>query len=174
MGDEEILTRYRGWLLKTAQTLAPTHRCDWVDLAQEGWIAMWRALRTYDPSLGAEATYLTTAARLRMTDCLRRNLWTGTPGRRGHVREAPPTPVDPDWDWVDATVSRDTVLAELEQAYHRGEIARALDELPADARERIRHHVLNDAGYRSWRYHVLPEEVRAHLADRLGHLRSLV
>ncbi len=130
-----LLANYRGWLLKTAQELAPRRSCDWRDLAQEGWIAMWRALRTYDPALGAEVSYLTTAARMRMVDCLRRNLWTGTPSRRGHVREAPATPVDTAWDWVDAIASEAQVYQDLDEAYHRGQIFVAVNQLtPAQRR----------------------------------------
>lgn len=169
---DQVLARYRGWLLKVAVELAPRRPNDWLDLAQEGWIAMWKALKTYDPDLGAEASYLTTAARLRMVDCLRRNLWTGTPGARGHIRETPAAPVDPDWDWVDAAVGCD-VMNDLEVAYHHGEIAAALDLLKPRDRAWVQKMILDDAGGRSWRTQVVPEAVRAMLAAQLSHLRGM-
>lgn len=169
---DQVLARYRGWLLKVAVELAPRRPNDWLDLAQEGWIAMWKALKTYDPDLGAEASYLTTAARLRMVDCLRRDLWTGTPSARGHIREAPAAPVDPDWDWVDAAVGSD-VMEELENAYHRGEITAALDGLRPRDRAWVQKMILDDAGRYSWRTQVIPEAVRATLAQRLNHLKEM-
>jgi DNA-directed RNA polymerase specialized sigma24 family protein len=170
---DEILARYRGWLLKVSVELAPKRPNDWLDLAQEGWIAMWKALKTFDPGRGAEASYLTTAARLRMVDCLRRDLWTGTPGARGHRRDAPAVPVDPDWDWVDELVSSDAVYAELEAAYHHGEIAAALDALPVRDRAWIYKHIICDSGRYSWRHHPMDAKLREILQARLSHLREM-
>lgn len=132
-----MLGKYRRWLLKTASELAPRRPNDWLDLAQEGWVAMWRALRSFDPARGAEVTYLQTAARMRMVECLRRSLWTGTPGARGHIRETPATPVDPDWDWVDEAVSAAALCQDLDEAYHRGEILAAINRLTPTQRQYV-------------------------------------
>lgn len=137
MTDADIdatLAPYRRWLLKVATVYLPRQPHEWQDLAQEGWIAMWRALASYDPNKGALASWLTTAARLRMLTCVKRSLWLGTPSRRGHVRELPAPPVDTDWEWIQEL---SPVVLELELAYHRGEIAEAIDRLPPRAREAV-------------------------------------
>lgn len=172
MTTDQTLARYRSWLLKVAVELAPRRPNDWLDLAQEGWIAMWKALKTYDPSLGAEASYLTTAARLRMVDCLRRDLWTGTPSRRGHIREVPGVPVDHRWDWVDAALGCD-VIDDLEVAYHHGEVAAALDALEVRDRAFIQKKIMDDAGRYSWRTQSIPEPARTILMGKLSHLKGM-
>jgi len=132
MTDEtDVLASYRLWLLKMATVLLPGRRCDWHDLAQEGHIAMWRALRTYDPSRGALASWLTTAARMRMTDVVRRGVYTGMPHHRGRPRhvDIPTAELEP------AGVS--TLIEGVELAYHRGEILDALGRLSPQQREYV-------------------------------------
>lgn len=92
--DDVDLSTYRAWCLKVASTLAPYRPSDWQDIAQEGLIAMWKSLDKYDPSKGALPSWITRAARMRMSDVIRRETWTGTPMRRGHRREKPALPVD--------------------------------------------------------------------------------
>jgi DNA-directed RNA polymerase specialized sigma24 family protein len=79
-----------------ASVYLPHQRDLWPDLAQEGHIAMWHALDTYDPSLGALPPWLTTAAKMRMREVVYRGNWTGTLGAKGHRREAPAVPVEID------------------------------------------------------------------------------
>ena len=99
---------------------------------------MWKALKTYDSEKGAMPSWLTTAAKLRMTDVLRRDTWTGTPSQRGHVREKPASPVDTQWDWVDELVgSSPDVLDSVLWGYHQGEILRALNSLTKEQREYV-------------------------------------
>jgi RNA polymerase sigma factor (sigma-70 family) len=151
-----------------ATVIAPYQPSDWQDLAQEGLIAMWRALETYDPEKGAEATYLTTAAKLRMRDVVRRQTWTGTPGQRGHTREAPARPVE----IYDVHSYLDPALDAALTAYHRSEIRAALDQLTPKDRAYITTRILADAGRYSWRLASIPAHVRTTLADRLKHLEQ--
>lgn len=137
----EVLPEYRAWLYRTAYDLLPDDSPYVDDLAQEGGIAMWRALGTYDPAKGGLAGWLTTAARQRMRALAwGHDRWIGHEAQRGKQT-------------VESTVSLDAILdpeaggddgvlleaAELlegvELAYHQGEIAAALDTLsPAQRR----------------------------------------
>ena len=47
-----ILREYLGWLRKVAGNLIGFGHPDLQDLVQEGYIAMWRALKTYNPASG--------------------------------------------------------------------------------------------------------------------------
>lgn len=136
--DDSVLEDYRRWLLKMATVIAPYKREVWHDLAQEGWVAMWRALRTYDADKGALPAWLTTAARLRMTDVWRRDTWLGTPMVRGHVREKPATPIDTDDDFVTSLLgSAPDVFDTVEWGYHEGDIWKALNTLSPKQREYV-------------------------------------
>lgn len=169
--QQKVLARYRRWLIAVARELAPTRPHEWQDLAQEGWIAMWRALRTFDSTKGAEATYLTTAARLRMLDVLRRHTWLGTPAARGHVRELPATPVDTSWDWVDAQSQYvENHFEDALWAYHHGEIADALSQLSAKDRAYVEHRIMGDGGRYGWREAVLSQQASQILRAGLEHL----
>lgn len=168
----EILMRYRGWLIKTARLIAPSRPNEWQDLAQEGWVAMWRALKGYDPSRGAEASWLTRAAHSRMVEVHKRQTWTGTPMARGHIREPPAVPVDTDWDWThDAYIEK--AYDDVWTAYHQGQIADALSRLDPSARIVI-EKIMTDSGRYSWRTYLnrLDDPSRDLLIDLLAHLES--
>lgn len=80
------LADYHNWLYKTAAELlrGGYHDPDIDDVVQEGRIAMWRALDTYDDCKGTLAPWLTNAARMRMKDvAIGHGRWTGHTGRRG-------------------------------------------------------------------------------------------
>jgi DNA-directed RNA polymerase specialized sigma24 family protein len=89
-----VLDDYRLWRFKMASVYLPYEPSLWPDLAQEAAIAQWRALDTYDPALGALPSWLTTAAKMRMREVIRRGNWTGTLGAKGHTREPPAIPVE--------------------------------------------------------------------------------
>lgn len=166
--DEEILSRYRRWLLRTASEMLPGRPGEWQDLAQEGWIAMWRALRKSDPEKGPLAPYLTRAARWRMATVARLELWTGTQGaQHGHHRERPAQPLEPHSETIRRVPAPDPHDA-VEMAYHEGEIRRALDELPPGARDAIVRRFWLDEPTQTGRW----ARHRARLAERLGHLRD--
>ena len=163
--DEAVLREYRLWLLKMASVYLWSRPDEWQDLAQEGWIAMWRALRAYDPARGALPSWLTGAARMRMKECASRETWTGSTGARGHVRNRPPVPV-PDEMIVDRIL--EGALDDVEMAYHHGEIMEALCELTEATRIAIYRKFWLDETVPSgsW-FHSKPR-----LRRRLGHLRS--
>lgn len=162
---EDLVRDYRQWLLKQAAMLLPGRQADWQDLAQEGHIAMWKALQTYDPAKGALPSWLTTAARLRMRDCVRRNLWTGTPSARGHVRDRAPTPAEDDFLEERAP---EVVYDGLALAYHHGEIIEVLNSLTPSQRSAIfRRFWLDESVATGYYWQALPK-----LREALEHLRD--
>lgn len=64
MERNQALQQYTGWLHTVARNMTSTHLHD--DLVQEGYIAMWRALGTYNPDKGALDYWLKRAATNRM------------------------------------------------------------------------------------------------------------
>jgi RNA polymerase sigma factor (sigma-70 family) len=136
---------YRSWLLTQAERILGSHgHPDRDDLVQEGYIAMWRALDTYDETRGTLAGWLTYRARMRMLECVRQRQWTGKPGVRDGRHKVEHRYVD---SLEREVPHRHTVhtLADLvagveyldgtELAYHRGEIMAALAALtPAQRR----------------------------------------
>lgn len=173
----DVLENYRNWLHWYVRFTYASLPPDWKDLAQEGWIAMWRALRTFDASKGALPSYLTKAAKMRIADVVRRQTWTGTLGARGHIREKPATPVDTDWDWVDQATTKMSsadAFAEVEYAYHHGEILAALDSLPYNEKRWVVVNILYDGGRYSWRDAArrMKPSTKDHLAERLIHLKE--
>jgi len=88
----ENLEQYRRWIYRLAHDMlwedSAARRILTVDdLAQEGWIAMWRADQNYDPKRGNRPAHLTNAARKRMLDVVssKKPLF-GTEGNRGRWR----------------------------------------------------------------------------------------
>lgn len=65
-----ILADYDAWLRREAAYALPdgARSRDHADLVQEGRIAMWRSLKSFDPDKGALASWITRAARVRMRD----------------------------------------------------------------------------------------------------------
>jgi len=177
---ELILPQFKNWLFFMARELTDDlsiHN----DLAQEGYIAMWKALKTYDPAKGALPSWITMAARLRMKDVLRRDTWTGTIGVRGHVREKPAMAMDtndPDMNidqYLEASENLEWVLIR----YHEGEILRALNELTPEQR----NYVIRRFWYGQTNKDIKavesysPESAwvtsRKRLQDILGHLATV-
>jgi RNA polymerase sigma factor (sigma-70 family) len=134
---EQILPDYRRWLYFTANECAGSRPEIVDDLAQEGYIAMWRALPKYDPKQGHLPSYLTYCARSRMIEVLRRGTWTGKPENRGARSVEEVAHID-EWDGRDdlnVLLGGVDALNGVEIAYHDGEIAAALDTLsPAQRR----------------------------------------
>lgn len=171
--EREILQAYRRWLLHAAYDLMPrARRSEVEDLAAEGWVAMWKALSAYDPSRGALPSWLTTAARRRMIDVLKRDLWFGTVGARGHRRERPAVPVyidpnDETWQLI-----ADAPFDAAAIARHRDEIYAAILTLTPKQRDYVLRRFWLDESPSS-----LPgvnwTETRTHLAELLEHLRGI-
>ena len=141
----ELLRSYRGWLFHTAIELAGLKQGGQLvqDLAQEGYIAMWRALDTYEPGAGSLPHWLTKNARWRMSEVLRRGSVFGKPEARGvHTRPESAGAVESSLEaLVEAGVdwaSDVDIAAMLELAYMRGRVNQALDTLSEDQRKYVR------------------------------------
>ena len=155
---DDILTRFEPWLQKTARSILSPSSPDVDDLVQEGRLALWNALETYNPSRGALPSWLTYKARYRMLNVVQGKPWTGQPprfhGKQGiqepkHMRSLDTGPSDRSYDGsgtvlVEGGESRsarvspprdqraDTEAADL--AYHDDEMKAALSELTQRAR----------------------------------------
>lgn len=171
MTELELLAQYRPWLRTVARNMLSDARSRYIeDLAQEGWIAMWRAHpERYD---APDDFILKQAARRRMNDVLT----TIIRGERGGKRGA--KPLDTETVLVDdfELLALSVDLPAVELAYHHGEVLEALNSLsPAERRyvylrfwlgydwKGINEHF----GYRAdslWR------PARTKLLERLGHL----
>lgn len=117
MADDEVLAEYTHWLYATAGRLLGSFADpDLDDLVQEGYIAMWRALRSYDESQGALPAWLTAKAEWRMR----------TVASRRQPRAE---------DELDESLAGASLLESVDIAYHHGEIADAISGLaPAQRR----------------------------------------
>jgi RNA polymerase sigma factor (sigma-70 family) len=146
--ERELLLRYRPRLRRMAasMTLQFPDRAD--DLAQEAWIALWLATRTYDGRDGVTLDYwLIRNAHDRMRVMIRH--WTAQcrDARRTELAGDPREKIEAysddhtseftgtasDTVWVELT----TDLVGIENAYHYGEIAQAMAELTPRQREYI-------------------------------------
>lgn len=133
--DDGIFLSYKLWLLKMASIYLPRQPNEWEDLAQEGHIAMWRAMDAYDPAKGSLPSWLTQAAKLRMREVASRRTWTGTPMIRGHRREKPATPVNFDEIAYEAIANLAFHMRDgVEMAYHHGEVYQAMSGLSDSVR----------------------------------------
>lgn len=139
------LRNYRSWLHAVAMDMVGLRAGGQLvqDLAQEGYIAMWRALESYDPSRGSLPHWLTKSAKWRMADVLERGSTFGKEAARGvHTRPESigategslDAMTDAGIDWA----SDDDVAAMLELAYMRGTVHRALESLTADQQKYVR------------------------------------
>lgn len=183
---DEILGAFTGWLVHVAREIGFSQ--DWDDLIQEGRIAMWKALDTYDGK-GALPKWLTFCARKRMLDIAQRKKPTfrdPSLTNRGH-REPPRTAVyslerhqDDSLDeegWNLADLDATERLAGVEWAYHQGHILNALERLSPEQRHYVvmrfwggieprgpRPH--GEAARRSWREAPATQE---ELAGKVNH-----
>lgn len=191
--EDRVLNSYRRWLHKVVNLLQDdVGHPDHDDLVQEGYVAMWKALQTYDPARGAISAWLTTAARMRMKDCLRTHCgWTGqSPAYGGGKRPDEGTTVmslmDDDLVLEEMLGAAD-LLESVEVAYHRGEILRAVSSLTPSQRRYVVYRFW--LGWEpSWRGAGIslaealsvkrPDQLwvgaRTRLRSRLGHLQSAV
>jgi RNA polymerase sigma factor (sigma-70 family) len=140
---DRVLASYSRWLHWQANNIQRmVFHQDHDDLVQEGRIAMWKALSTYDESKGALPSWLTVAAKMRMKDCVRRNGWTGLPPRYGHGGKVPDEAVtvmslmDDDLTLTEMLEAAD-LLESVELSYHRGEILQAVANLSVAQRRYV-------------------------------------
>lgn len=162
MDEHALLGTYRPWLRVVAAGMTTPDRAE--DLASEGWIELWRASRSYDGTAPLD-------------------WWLKHKAHRRMV-----TVVDRDWRTVKATQhvaveSEHAVWEQLrvelpavELAYHRGQIAAALDRLTRREREYVVARFWGGLNYPELTAHFgyqpqgLWRTARPKLAAALAHL----
>lgn len=174
--DPQVLADYDAWLHARAHQLLPGTRIadsavDHDDLVQEGRIAMWQALASYDPAKGPLPAWLTLKAHGRMLTVLR-----PAPTRRAATVELTDDTLDQAW------VDDPDLLHDITAAYHAGRIAQALDTLTPRQRQYVQLRFwqgMSDARMRPvfgydpgalWRSR--KNGARDKLARQLGDLRD--
>ncbi len=179
---DDILSQYRQWLLKTAWEYAD-NLADVHDLAQEGHIAMWKALQTHDPSRVKLSTHLMNKARWRMAEVRQRGTYTGKPSQAGKKysagtgknRDAEQATDFGVSDFDLESVTREEAEAFM-IAYHHGEIMEALNSLKPAHREKVLDWFWRgvvDAKNRAW-WDDKRWGAKVKLRERLEHLKELV
>lgn len=140
----ELLRSYRGWLYRVAIEMAGLKEGGQLvqELAQEGYISMWRSLDTFKPGEGSLPHWLTSNARRRMLEVLRRDARFGKPEARGvHTRPesigATEGSLDElreaGWDQESNFALEEMVV----EAYMKGAIYQALKSLTPDQRRYV-------------------------------------
>jgi RNA polymerase sigma factor (sigma-70 family) len=177
---EEILQDYKAWLHKVAMDLTADidHQ---KDVIQVGRIAMWRALERYDASKGALPSFLTSAARYAMIE----EAYGRGKGRdRDRTKQLKLSPVAPDSPFWEMSVAG--LLSEMEMAYHRGEVAKAINQLSPEQREYVYRRFWKDEpepeirealGRQSPVHYLWTDKrsgARKQLAESLSHLKEIV
>lgn len=161
ISEHELLASYRPWLRTTARR-ALNGRPGSEDLAQEMWIAMWRALA--DQTVAPQDFWLKRQALLRMKTCLRD--WHDPMKHRQHVFTHDVTEV----------ADLPAELGTVELAYHHGEIHAALDRLSPREREYVALRFWGGLNYPELAEHFgyrptnLWRTARPKLAEALEHL----
>lgn len=164
--QRELLVHYRPWLRTVAAGMTTPDRVD--DLAQEGWIAIWRACPRW-PGNGGEHgfhVWCKTAARNRMFNVIRDEK-AGKRDRRAQLL----------LDDLTRIVDPPTTQVAAELAYHAREIAEALDSLTERQREYVVLRFWNewtrtelDEHFRTRNSGAMWRNSRPKLAARLAHL----
>jgi RNA polymerase sigma factor (sigma-70 family) len=133
-----VLADYHRWLYKVAHAYA-RNPGDVDDIAQEGRVAMWRAMETFDGDRGSLPSWLTTAAKARMRDvAFRGRPATGHRAARHHAEARPAVSLDA-FEQEEAERVFDLVdtLDLVERAYMCGVVAKALESLTPRQREYV-------------------------------------
>lgn len=146
-GDQ--LSAYESWLHHRAHQMIQGTQLrpdaqDHDDLVQHGLIAMWRALQSFDEDKGALPAWLTMKATGAMKDALR-----PAPTKRQATTEL----VVDDELTPEALVEYPDLLANVVRAYHRGEVAKAMDVLTPKQREYVRLRFWEGKGTRELTAH---------------------
>lgn len=129
--DPEVIKDYERWLHKVANEIGRPEDHD--DLVNEGRIAMWKSLETFDPALGALASWITTAARSRMKDLA----WgRGQPTGHEAVRGSRQVEEGPSLDGMEEQIV-EALVGRVELAYHDGEILDVVRSLPREQQEYV-------------------------------------
>lgn len=144
----DCLPDYRRWLYRVAHDLTASYAGHYTavaadDLVQEGYVAMFRALDTYDPGRGALPSWLTGAARLRMREVASghspqsSNLPADRTTSRPPIVDSTDRMAEHDSDLLDQLTTTGDGLDGVVFAYHDGEIAQAIDRLPPAQRRYV-------------------------------------
>lgn len=147
LDPEIVLPQYRGLLLKLASALT-TDKNLREDLVQEGYIEMWKALKTFDPSRGYLPGWLKYKAKGRMLLVLERQTFLGqnqrpAPGHQGFWDASPVGhPAQDSFLDEDSLIGLEAfgVAESLEYVaykYHHGEIMEALNSLTPIQRDYV-------------------------------------
>lgn len=132
--ERELLLSYRPWLRKVALGMCRQFPEQSEDVAAEGWVALWRSIRSYPGNEDVPAdNWLKAAALNKMRSAVRNHTaqcrdarltaLAGLPG----MRESDKKEVDI-WDALCVD------LGAVELAYHHGEIMEAVNALPPKQR----------------------------------------
>jgi RNA polymerase sigma factor (sigma-70 family) len=187
--DDAILAGYTSFIRKTAWEYSGNP--EYVqDLVQEGYIAMWRALKSYDASRGVSLpTHLMNHARWRIAEVRQRGDFTGKPSQAGKKHSAG-TRKNADREVsTDLLANHDSpedgvlfdlaVYDDLDSvyvAYHHGEIYDAINTLPERKRQKVYERFWlgeYDPKNSAWWY-AKRIGVRDLLRPQLEHLSELV
>lgn len=177
--EHELLLRFRPWLRRITGRFPQMMPSRNEDLAQEGWIAIWRGVqilksRTELPS--NIELWLRRCAINRMSNVIdewkaqSRNVYNTTLVDFNAVYDE-----DDSWMSYLTNIALTTDLGDIELAYHHGEIMRAINELPRAQRQ----YVIRKFWHR-WSPIALDiyftnsrktwSDARGALVDKLGHL----
>lgn len=131
MIDPSVLEDYGRWLHRVATEIGTREQHD--DLVQEGRVAMWRALSSYDETLGSLPSWLTRAAEMRMKDVA----WgKGQPFGHEAVRGSRQVEEGMSIDEMEED-SVEALMGHVESAYHDGEILEAIRALSPKQQEYV-------------------------------------
>lgn len=133
-----VLADYHRWLYKVAISMS-YNLSDVDDLVQEGRIAMWRALQTFDGEQGSLPSWLTRAAQMRMRDIARGRPATGHEALRAHAEAVVAVSLDSfeEENEAERIFHLIDTFDYVETAYHKGLIAKAMETLSPKQREYV-------------------------------------
>lgn len=171
--ETETLSPYWPWLLSVANKMTDNQRA--LDLAQEGWIAMGQAIRSYDGTAPLDY-WLKFKARMQMVSKV----------TRAKTPEIPVSPMPPSTDGggninseLDDRLPR--VVFDVELAYHDGDISAAIEKLTPKEREYIYRRfwkcedyptIAREMNSQSTQYYW--RRAKAKLQEELQHLKDAV
>ena len=166
VNERELLASYRPWLRAVAATMTTPDRSE--EWAQEGWIALWKAWKSW-PGDGDLDVWCKSAARRRMLSMLRDS--------RAAKRDLRVTQLTGDLSAV-IEPSRRVDAAAL--AYHADEIAEALDRLTPRQRQYVVLRFWNewtrtelDQHFHTRNSGAMWQTSRPKLAAALAHLKDV-
>lgn len=145
----QCLDRYGGLVWSLARQFLG-NQPDAEDAVQDIFIAIWSSAGRYDPAIASEVTFISTIARRRLIDRIRRN------GRR---------PATDSLDDDDATPIQPAVAARLEESAEVARVERVLREMPDQHRS-----ILSMSLYEGYSH----SEIADHLDLPLGTVKTRV